>query len=310
MRTFTAVSAAALMFAVGFASSAQPDFLPPPPPPDFAALDADFAPPPGFDEDMFDHAGPGMLPPPPVHFIDGPGGPGRPGAPADAGDRDGPPRRHAHRMPHLPREIIAEFDTDKDGKLSKDERHAAHQALKARIDAAHAEALSRFDANGDGKLDKTERAAAVETLRAEGKEDTLRLLHLGRVMKQMHERMKSRADVNHDGDVSDAERAAAREEMKARMEAHRARMLREFDANKDGVLDETERAAARKEMEPRRRSAHAWRALGVGPNDPVSEDVIRRATEIIQSGNPRADFNGDGKVDQADLAEVLRRAGR
>jgi len=51
-----------------------------------------------------------------------------------------------------PAEILEKFDTNKDGKLDKDERKAAFEARKA-------EMIKKFDKDGDGKLSEDERKA-------------------------------------------------------------------------------------------------------------------------------------------------------
>ncbi len=53
------------------------------------------------------------------------------------------------------KEMLAKFDKDGDGKLNDEEKAAAHEAMKAE----HAkEMLAKFDKNGDGKLDAAEQA--------------------------------------------------------------------------------------------------------------------------------------------------------
>jgi hypothetical protein len=64
------------------------------------------------------------------------------------GDRPAPP------------EMLEKYDTNKDGKLDKDERKAAFEARKA-------EMIKKFDKDGDGKLSEDERKAAGEARKAE-----------------------------------------------------------------------------------------------------------------------------------------------
>ncbi len=60
------------------------------------------------------------------------------------------------RPPHkLPPELLAKFDKDGDGKLSKEERVALKQERKAKI-------LAKFDQDGDGTLSDAERAIMTE----------------------------------------------------------------------------------------------------------------------------------------------------
>ena len=49
------------------------------------------------------------------------------------------------------------FDTDKDGKLSDEEKTAAKDAARAKARETREENLAKYDLNKDGKLDKEER---------------------------------------------------------------------------------------------------------------------------------------------------------
>ena len=55
----------------------------------------------------------------------------------------------------IPKEVIAKFDKDGDGKLNEVE-------MKAARDARQAEMLKKFDKDGDGKLSDEEKKAARE----------------------------------------------------------------------------------------------------------------------------------------------------
>jgi len=52
-----------------------------------------------------------------------------------------------------------QYDADKDGKLSEEEKAAAKEGAKAKAKATRDANLDKYDANGDGKLDAEERAA-------------------------------------------------------------------------------------------------------------------------------------------------------
>lgn len=88
----------------------------------------------------------------------------------------------------VPQEILEKYDTDKDGKLSPEERKAAGAARKA-------EMLAKFDKDGDGKLDKEERKAAGEARKAE---------------------MMAKFDTDGNGELSDEEKAEMRKAMPPR----------------------------------------------------------------------------------------------
>ncbi len=252
-----------------------------------------------------------MAPPPPPHGFpaDGPGGPGFGPGPGPGGPRHGRGGPHGP-PPEIRAEMLKRFDANGDGVLDQSEREAAHAAMKARFEAERAEVIKRFDADGDGKLSPAERETMVTTLRAEGKEGLLRAMHEAHERRIMHERALAEFDTNKDGVLDDAEKAAMRETLKARAEQRRAAFLKEFDTNGDGTLDKAEREAAHAAMAQRHRSGEAWHAIGIGPGDPVTPAAVERAAELVRNNDPRGDFNGDGKVDQADLAEVMRKASR
>ncbi len=51
-----------------------------------------------------------------------------------------------------------QYDADKDGKLSDEEKAAAKEGAKAKAQATRQANKEKYDANGDGKIDETERA--------------------------------------------------------------------------------------------------------------------------------------------------------
>jgi len=84
----------------------------------------------------------------------------------------------------------------------------------------HEALLKKFDKDGDGKLDKQERHAArefVKSRRAEGGKEGRHAKHALR-----RARILKRFDKDHDGKLNNQERAAAREFLKSRHH-HRAK---------------------------------------------------------------------------------------
>lgn len=67
---------------------------------------------------------------------------------------------HSGPTPQMPRKFDEKFDKDGDGRLSKRERKAMHQARRA-------ETLEKFDKDGDGKLSDDERKAAQDARMSE-----------------------------------------------------------------------------------------------------------------------------------------------
>jgi Ca2+-binding EF-hand superfamily protein len=91
----------------------------------------------------------------------------------------------------IPPEILAKFDTDGDGKLSEDERKAAMEARKGKMEEQRKAMIAKFDKDGDGKLDEEERKAAREA------------------MKARHDEILAKYDADKDGKLSPEERKAA-----------------------------------------------------------------------------------------------------
>ena len=107
-------------------------------------------------------------------------------------------------------EIIARYDTNKDGKLDEDERAAVQMntldkkvAEKNEMRERAVTRLKAFDTDGDGKLSEAERTAMEKERREKAEKNP-------RAMK--------RIDTNGDGKLSDAEWAAVKDKVKERIE--------------------------------------------------------------------------------------------
>lgn len=111
-------------------------------------------------------------------------------------------------------------DSDRDGKLSPEERAAAKADFQSKVAILRQKAKELFDTDKDGKLSDEERATAREVLKAKAAK-------------------KNPAKVGKAGkDEPEGERQKA-------AAALRLKALEKFDADHDGQLSETERAAAR-----------------------------------------------------------------
>jgi len=121
------------------------------------------------------------------------------------------PRRHIKRPNCLPidiRVLVPKYDTNKNGKLDRRERHALHRDRR-RAD------LKKYDKNGDGKLSKTEHAdlrhgkmvSHFERLDKNRNAELTRAETRGSCTPLDHH--FSQADKNSDGKVTWAEFAAA-----------------------------------------------------------------------------------------------------
>ena len=137
--------------------------------------------------------------------------------------------------------IFEEYDTDGDGRLTKDERAAARKKH-------YEKHVQKFDTDGDGKLSETERGVA---------------------RKEQYSRHVEQFDTDGDGKLSEEEREAAREKRSNR----RDQALERFDADGDGQLtgEEREQAQAARRMRNGRR--------GRGPGDRPAADQPGDAPE-------------------------------
>ncbi len=86
-------------------------------------------------------------------------------------------------------EVIAKFDTNKDGKLDDTEKAAMKKQFQAKRAEMKAKRLAKYDANKNGKIDDAEKA----TMQAEHKAERFKKL-----------------DTNNDGSISKAEFDAAK----------------------------------------------------------------------------------------------------
>lgn len=110
-------------------------------------------------------------------------------APADAGTGQGPQKGpRGDRGPRrFPPELLEKYDTDKDGKLSPEEREALRKDRREMMEKRRQEMLEKFDADKDGKLSPEERKAAFEA---------------------KHKEMLEKYDTDKDGKLSPEERKA------------------------------------------------------------------------------------------------------
>jgi Ca2+-binding EF-hand superfamily protein len=103
---------------------------------------------------------------------------------------------------------------------------------------------------------------------------------------------------------TDAKPDAAKADGSGQLEKRRQEMLRRFDLNGDGKLDETEKAAmkeARKKTEAVRGSGDIGSLGGTG--EPAGE---ARGDRYLRELMKRYDKDGDGKLDETELAELIK----
>jgi len=170
----------------------------------------------------------------------------------------------------LRKRVLTAHDTNKDGKLSGDERTAANKALLAGKFAAAPRRTSNRDSSRGSYWDRPE-------------------------MIKQH-------DKNKDGKLSDAEKETARNAMRAGYE------LRRYDANKDGKLDKKETAErdkgraerAKRDAEREKLRKEIYEKFDKNKNGQFDEDERAAVGEFFR--NRRYDTNRDGKLDKKETA--------
>lgn len=248
---------------------------------------------------------------------------GRPGAAfgAGAGGRPGP------RLFAMAGRLA---DTNGDGEVSRDEWAAAWEKFQARRDDIRGRVLERFDADGDGAMNDAERQTARVAFQAR--------FGAGAGHGEFAERIGRRVfDMDRDGELNEAELAAAQQAREAIKTAAYTMFGEAFDADGDGAFSPDERAAiaghvrdqamARREaavarfdtdadgrlnadesyevyltVRARVEEARANRRQGQGPAD---AGEVQGFIDAVRRGQPKADVNGDGKVDSMDLGRFL-----
>ena len=126
-------------------------------------------------------------------------------------------------------EIMKKFDTNKDGKLSEEERKNLRNEMSGARTGVPPLLAKKFDKDGDGKLSEEERAEFRKDLASKG--------------RRLPPHLMERFDTNGDGELSDEERSGARQAWEDRKQE----MLKKFDADGDGTLNVEERREAIKQ---------------------------------------------------------------
>jgi len=249
--------------------------------------------------------------PPPVEKTDGPRQPVVFFGPPTAG-RGGRTRRHViareeaagTETPVATRQLtraerVKKYDTDGDGKLSRQERSTMYQAM---AEQRRKRWLARYDKDGDGKVSEAEREAVMEDYRRRVAEATRRW-------------ELRRYDANKDGQIDPKEREkiekdrAERQErfqrMREEMEKRRRELVKKYDADGNGSLSDTER---KKMGEDFRRQAEAARKKWTEQRDAdgdgkVSAEERRQYREKL---NKKYDADGDGKLNNEERAKMVK----
>jgi Ca2+-binding EF-hand superfamily protein len=174
------------------------------------------------------------------------------------------PAQSEHPKRQIPKEVLAKYDTNGDGKLD------ATELAKLRLDRAN-EFIAKHDKDGDGKLSAAELAAAFEKMGPRpggpegkpGREGGLKPEVLEKIKEHRAEMLK-KYDTNGDGKLDDGERAKMRADRAAKLVA-------KFDKDGDGKLNAEELVAARIGMRLHARFGHGPEKTGEKPTEPAAK---------------------------------------
>jgi Ca2+-binding EF-hand superfamily protein len=196
--------------------------------------------------------------------------------------------------------VLRRLDKNHDGYLTKDE-----------LPPALAKAFANFDSNGDGKLDREEIARMMQRLRRRfgiklesqaAKPEPSKGKNSGEV-DALVEQWLARMDKNKDGKIS-------RDEAKGPLEKN----FDAIDVNKDGYLDRQElRRVAERILQNRK--ANAGRPAGPAQPDfdALDRNADGRLTRDELRGTPfydhfdEIDTNKDGKINRQEFEAYLSR---
>jgi Ca2+-binding EF-hand superfamily protein len=186
--------------------------------------------------------------------------------------------------------------------LSAAEHEAALASFRAHRDRRRAEWLhEQYDKDGDGVLSATEvaqqdadraaRAASREERRAEARRRALEAY-----------------DSDGDGVLSDPEKQAAREARNAYMKRQNEAMATLFDADGDGSMTDGERSTMHETIGSLFEEMHFVRSFDADGDHAVTVADMPAYMDLFAAGDGRADMDGNGIIDGADLAGFQQRA--
>lgn len=144
-------------------------------------------------------------------------------------------------------QLMKQFDKDGDGRLSKEEREAAMEALKNKsadldeLKNKHAEEIiKKYDTDGDGKLDQKELISFLEEQRKMFDEARARMRPGEmRGTQNLPKEVVAQYDKDGDGKLSHEERRAMFQDARKK----RDEMMKKFDKDADGKLSDEEKTA-------------------------------------------------------------------
>jgi len=182
------------------------------------------------------------------------------GTAARASGKSGAPGASALSAKPSP-EVLARFDTNRDGTLDAAERAAMRKDIQERMQPLRDASIKQYDWNRNGRLDDDEALAwqqdreqrhefvekwalhhydADKNGVLDASEQQVRKAAREEWVRQKKTQILETYDTNRNGTLDPAEKAAIR----AQSDAARQAALDRYDANRDGRLDDAERSAA------------------------------------------------------------------
>lgn len=198
--------------------------------------------------------------------------------------------------------LLERFDADGDGVLSDEERKASHEVFRAEREARRQQwLLEQYDANGDSVLSATElaRQEADETARAEARAE--------RITKAEQLAIET-YDLDGDGALADDEKEAARHARREYMARQHEAMQTLFDADGDGSMTQAERTTMHDTMGQMFGEMRFVRSFDSNGDRAVTTADMPAYMDLFLAADGRADIDGNGVVNEADLADFQRRA--
>ena len=152
--------------------------------------------------------------------------------------------------------VLEQYDTDKDGKLSDEEKAAVKAEIDKRMKARRDEMMKKYDKDGDGKLSDEEKKARAEDWKnsrdqrpgmgegrrgprgSEGRPGSPNGPRRGGAMDPVmmlgHDLIMEKYDTDKDGILSDSEKEALKADVKKAIQAKRAERKAKGDQGERG----------------------------------------------------------------------------
>jgi Ca2+-binding EF-hand superfamily protein len=197
---------------------------------------------------------------------------------------------------------MARFDADGDGELSEEEIQVSKETFRAEREARKQQwLLDKYDQDGDGVLGADEQAKVEadrverETKRAEREAENA-------------SRAVEAYDTDGDGVLSEDEKQAGRTTRQEYMTQQHEAMQSLFDADSSGKVTGDEREAMHETMGQLFGEMKMVRTFDSNGDNAITGADMPAYMDMFLAGDPRADLDYNGVVNEADLANFQQRA--